>query len=132
MPLYCAALIRGLILELKLLIKLCSAQVILSAILALAVYLSFGTEAVRATLLGCATFLVSNTYFSLQALRQSEPEKMLSAIFKGEVGKVLLVLALSAVIFKFLTLSAPVFFFVSLAGLVIVQPVISYWVVLRP
>lgn len=83
-----------------------------------------GRNGAIAALIGCGIAILPNTYFTVQAFRykaSDNPVKTLSAFYRGGVGKIALVVVLSALAFKFIEFSNPALLFVAMIIMLMIQ-----------
>ncbi|MEQ9568294.1 MAG: ATP synthase subunit I [Pseudomonadales bacterium] len=83
-----------------------------------------GLNGAVAALTGCCIAVLPNTYFTVQAFRykaSDDPVKALSAIYRGGMGKIALVVVLSALAFRFIEFSNPVLPFVAMIIMLMIQ-----------
>lgn len=83
-----------------------------------------GLNGAVAALTGCGIAVLPNTYFTIQAFRykaSEDPVKALSAFYRGGVGKIALVVVLSALAFQFIEFSNPVLPFVAMIIMLMIQ-----------
>jgi len=91
-----------------------------------------GYDGALATALGCGIAIFPNAYFTLQAFRykaSEDPVRALAAFYRGETGKIILVMVLCALTFKFLVLHNPLLLFTALFVMLVTQTVASVLVV---
>lgn len=72
--------------------------------------------------------IVPDAYFTLQAFRykaKEHPVKALSALYRGETGKFVLVMVICAVAFKFVDSLNPLLLFGALIVILMIQPMIK-------
>jgi|GEM_PF-5164069 len=87
-----------------------------------------GRNGATAALIGCGIIILPNTYFTVQAFRykaSDNPVRALSAFYRGGVGKIALVVVLSALAFSFIEFSNPALLFVAMIIMLIIQIPIS-------
>ena len=87
---------------------------------------SGGVDAAMALMLGSVIAILPNAYFCLQAFRPPAPEdpvQALGKIYRGETGKIVLVMVFCALTFRFVELREPLLLFVALVVMLIVQPI---------
>ena len=78
--------------------------------------------------LGCAIAILPNAYFTLQAFRykaSEDPVRALGALYRGEAGKIILVMVFCALSFRFFELNYPLLLFVSLIVMLVTQTLAS-------
>lgn len=80
------------------------------------------------TLLGCGIAIFPNAYFTLQAFRykaSEDPVRALGALYRGEAGKIILVMVLCALTFRFYELHNPLLLFTALIVMLVTQTIAS-------
>lgn len=87
-----------------------------------------GRDGALAVALGCGVAILPNAYFTIQAFRykaSEQPVKALNAIYRGETGKIVLVMVFCALVFRFVELQNPLLLFVALIVMLMTQILIS-------
>jgi ATP synthase protein I len=90
-------------------------------------FVGFGIDGLNgaiATLTGCGIVILPNTYFTVQAFRYKAsecPAKALSAFYRGGVGKIVLLVVLSSLAFRFIEFSNPALPFVAMIIMLMIQ-----------
>ena len=91
-----------------------------------------GRVGALSVLLGCAIAILPNAYFTLQAFRykaDEDPVRTLGAIYRGEAGKIILVMVLCALTFRFIEQHNPLLLFTALIVMLVTQAIASVFVV---
>ena len=87
-----------------------------------------GREGAFAVAIGCGISILPNAYFTLQAFRykaSEQPFRALGAIYRGETGKIVLVMVLCALAFRFYEFNEPMLLFMALIVMHVTQILIS-------
>ncbi len=87
-----------------------------------------GRDGALAVAYGCGIAILPNAYFTLQAFRyraSQQPAKAFGAIYWGETGKIVLVMVLCALVFRFVPPHYPLLLFVALFVMLAIQVPIS-------
>lgn len=87
-----------------------------------------GREAVLAIVLGSGIAVFSNAYFTFQAFRfdaSKQPMKAMTSLYRGEAGKIILVIVLTALSFKYLELQQPLLLILAMFVLMVTQSLAS-------
>lgn len=90
-----------------------------------------GRDGAFAVAVGSIIAIVPNAYFTLQAFRykaSEDPVRALGALYRGEAGKFVLVMVFCALAFRFLDVRSPLLLFLSLFIILIIQPIVSVFV----
>lgn len=83
-----------------------------------------GREGVLAIVIGSGVAILPNAYFTFQCFRfdaSKDPMKAISALFRGEVGKIILVIVFTALSFKYLDVQNPLLLFSALFVMLLTQ-----------
>jgi len=87
-----------------------------------------GYEGALATIAGSAIALFTNAYFTFQAFRydaSKHPDKAIASLYRGELGKITLVMVLTALSFKFLELQQPLLLLLAMSVMLLTQSLTS-------
>ena len=79
-------------------------------------------------MLGSAIAILPNAYFTFQAFRVKadvDPAKAVGFLYVGEVGKLILVIVLCALAFRFLQIHSPLLLFTALVVMLMTQTIAS-------
>ena len=82
------------------------------------------TEGLLAAATGSLIVMLPNAYFCFQAFRykaSEDPVRALGASYRGEAGKLVLVMVFSALSFRFLDIREPLILFLAMAMMLVVQ-----------
>lgn len=93
-----------------------------------------GEHSAMSSLYGSLIAILPNMYFTFQAFKHKagkDPVSALGAIYRGEVGKFVLVGLMSAFTFYYLCVHSPLLLFISLFVILMAQPLISVLVLPR-
>ena len=83
-----------------------------------------GRDGALAAVLGSGIAILPNAYFTFQAFRHNaseDPPRAQSALYRGEVGKIALVMVLCALLFRFYELHNPLLLFIALSVMLMTQ-----------
>lgn len=87
-----------------------------------------GRDGALAVVVGSLVAIIPNAYFALQSFRHKadvDPVKAFAAMYRGETGKLVLVMVLCALSFRYIDFHNPLLFFVALFVMLIVQAIAS-------
>lgn len=103
-------------------------QLVVTLVLLVAGFGIDGYDGALATVLGCGIAIFPNAYFTLQAFRykaSEDPVRALGALYRGEAGKIILVMVLCALTFRFYELHNPLLLFTALIVMLVTQSIAS-------
>lgn len=112
-------------------LKYIGLQLVVTTILLVLGFGIDGCDGALATVLGSGIAILPNAYFTFQAFRykaSEDPVRALAAFYRGESGKIILVMVLSALTFRFFELHNPLLLFTALFVMLMTQTAASVYV----
>ncbi len=103
-------------------------QLVSAVLLTVAGFGIGGRDGALAAVAGSIIAIVPNVYFTVQAFRyraSEEPVRTLSAIYRGEAGKFVLVMVLCALAFRSYEFRYPLILFMALFAILVTQTLAS-------
>ena len=116
-------------------LKYLGLQLAVTAVLLVAGFGIGGRDGALATVLGCGVAIVPNAYFTLQVFRykaDEDPGRALGALYRGEGGKIILVMVLCALSFRFYEPHNPLLLFTALFVMLVTQTIAGAFLLPTP